>query len=287
MTATLTSVADVAEQATIFGPEDNLVGILTLPVTTTAGDVGVVFLNAGVLHRVGPHRLHVILARRLGARGVPSLRIDLSGIGDSRVPQGALSFRERAVTDARKAMDALGSAAGTRRFVLFGLCSGADNALATALADERVAGLVLLDPYTYVTPRARARKLVRRVEQLGSARRAIGWGFGVATRLVRARLGALGDQAGEDEQSGREVPPARVFGDQLDALVSRGVAILAVFSGSLEERYNHRDQLFEIFPRLRGRLERCYFPEANHMFTELGARKQLIATVCDWLERRM
>jgi dienelactone hydrolase len=287
MTADLTSATEVAEQALVFGAEENLVGILTRS-PAQPSDVAVLFLNAGVLHRVGPHRLHVTLARRFAARGVPAMRIDLSGVGDSRIPPGGLTFRERAVIDARAAMDQLTALTGARRFVLFGLCSGADNALGTALADERVAGLVLLDPFTYVTPRARARKVLRKVEQLGNAKKAAEWGLRVAMRLMRARMDALGKKQleAEEQQSGREVPPAAVFGDQLETLVNRGVRILAVFSGSLEERYNHRDQLFEIFPRLRGRVERCYFPEANHMFTELAARKVLMATVCEWLARR-
>ena len=81
-------------------------------------------------------------------------------------------------------------------------------------------------------------------------------------------------------------PPAATYRAQLTALVDRGVAILAVFSGALAERYNHEDQLFELFPELRGRVDRAYFPGANHMFTELHSQAELTATVTAWIARR-
>lgn len=56
-----------------LGDEGHLVAVATQP--ANAADVpGVILLNAGVLHRVGPHRLHVHLARRLAAAGHPADR---------------------------------------------------------------------------------------------------------------------------------------------------------------------------------------------------------------------
>ena len=42
-----------------------------------------VLLNAGALRRIGPNRTWVELSRRWAARGVPTVRMDLEGIGDS------------------------------------------------------------------------------------------------------------------------------------------------------------------------------------------------------------
>jgi dienelactone hydrolase len=278
-------VPDVKEEPVLFGSDSHVLGILTRPGSPRRDLPAVMFLNAGVIHRVGPHRLHVSMARRLAADGFTTFRVDLSGIGDSPL-QGELTFWEQAVVDVRAAMDKIGDLAGVRQFVLFGLCSGADNGFATALADERVVGLVLLDPYTYVTLRSRARKLLRRVRELGSVRRIAEWGYKVALRHLRARFAQAGDDLAAPEQSGREPPPAPVFGARLETLLARNVRILVCYSGALEEGYNHPDQLFELFPRLRGRLDRSYFPEANHQFTEIASRRLLVATVRDWLERR-
>jgi pimeloyl-ACP methyl ester carboxylesterase len=236
---------------------------------------------------VGPHRLHVALARRIAAAGVASLRVDLGGIGDSVASSDATSFRESAVADTRVAMTALTAALGAQRFILFGVCSGADNSLATALVDDRVAAIVLVDPHTYPTRRSQLRYLRTRVAERGSARDAARWGLTVAVR----RLGQLADRLRrpadpESSSGGRERPPIEVFRSQLTALVDRGVRVLAVYSGIHGAGYNDRDQLFELFPELRGRIDHMYFAGANHTFTELGVQAELIDAVTAWITKR-
>ena len=260
-----------------FGSDGHLVGLLTAPeLDHPSPRVAVIILNAGVIHRVGPHRLHVNLARRLGTSGIPSLRFDLSGIGDSGPVAGAPSFKESAVLDVKSAMDWLGRARAVDHFVLFGLCSGADNGLATASADERVVGLVLLDPPVYATMRARVRKLRARLPRLADPRAVAAW----AARLMRRR-----DQPARSE-GGREKPSLAEYRALLTSLVDRGISILAVFSGALREGYNHPDQLFEWFPELRGRIDRVFFPAANHTYTEVEAQEALVTAVSTWIERR-
>lgn len=268
-----------------FGDAESLVGIVT-PAAAPNG-TAVVLLNAGVIHRVGPHRMNVQLARRLAARGFTAMRFDLSGIGDSRSAVGELSFRERSVVETRAALDRLARDHGARRFVLFGLCSGADNALATALEDPRVQGLVMVDPFTYVTRRALGRKLVAKARSLGGPRRIVAWGLSVARRKVSARLAARKTtEESEPTQYGRVAPRADEFLGWLQKLVDRKAGILALYSGALGERYNHEDQLFEVFPALRGRVDRAWFPEANHTFTARGEMLRLIEHATDWVVRR-
>src|SRR5690606_33422878 len=101
MVADSQSFREVAQD---LGPDRDLVAIRTAPETGRAA-IGVVLLNAGVVHRVGPHRLNVSLARRLAGVGLTSWRVDLSGIGDSRPIPGRLTFRESAVQDIRLTMD--------------------------------------------------------------------------------------------------------------------------------------------------------------------------------------
>lgn len=278
----------IRERVLQLGPDGELVGLLAAPeAEAVSARPMVLFLNAGVIHRVGPHRLHVILARHLAARGWTSLRLDLSGIGDSRAVPGALSFRQSAVADVRSAMDQLAVDTGANRFVLFGLCSGADNALATAAADERVSGLVLVDPPTYVTRRSQARRLAARVRGLGGAGAVASWGARKLVEKVRARLVTESEPPGAAEiTGGREMPPPEEYRALLGSLAARGVAILAVFTGALGDRYNDQDQLFELFPELRGRVDRLYVPDANHTFTELAAQAALVSAVTDWIARR-
>jgi hypothetical protein len=272
------------DEALTLGPEGQLVGIVSHPDRNTA-QAACVILNAGVLHRVGPHRLHVSLARRLAAAGMPGLRLDLGGIGDSTTTSDAASFRESAVADTRVAMQGLTEAVGSQKFVLFGVCAGADNAIATALADSRVAGIVLVDPHTYISRRAVLRDLRVRLERRGP-RAFLRWGFGVAERRLRTRLERLARRTEAPPAEGREPPPIATHRAQLNTLVERGVKILAVFSGIHGPRYNHADQLFELFPELRGRIDHVYFPTANHTFTELATQAELLDAVSGWIAKR-
>lgn len=291
-----------SESPIVFGADENLVGVLTRPASSDlpVRSPLVILLNAGVVHRIGPHRLHVRVARRLASVGISSFRLDLSGIGDSRALDGGESFRERAVADVRAAIAQLRGQLGVDHFVLFGLCAGADNAIATALVEPAVVGLVLVDPYTYATARSRRRKIFARMREqpdLGSILRR---GASIAVRTARERLGdgvrrgltvlragtAPAPAAEPTTQSGRVPAPAAVHGEQLARLSARGVAMLAVYSGSHDERYNAEGQMFETFPELRGRVDERFFPDANHTFTELALQARFVDTVVEWLVRR-
>jgi hypothetical protein len=272
-----TGVAEIWEDVIRFGDAGQLVGIVARPEHALAPAPAVVILNAGVLHRVGPHRLHVVLARRLAELGVSSLRLDLGGIGDSVASSDATTFRESAVADTRLALAGFGA----KRYVIFGVCAGADNALATAVVDDRVAGIVLVDPYVYKNRRSQLRAAAGKLRALG-ARETVRRGIRVVERTVRAKLARETDD--DDEQSGgREAPPIASYRADLNKLVSRGVRILAVYSGAHGAKYNHADQLFELFPELRGKVERAYFPDANHTFTERDAQAELVTTAAAWI----
>ncbi|MFT3954888.1 MAG: alpha/beta hydrolase [Piscinibacter sp.] len=130
------------ELAVSFGPGKHLSGTLALPDELGGRPVGFIMLNAGVIHRIGPHRFNVRLARALADQGWPSLRFDLAGQGDSDNAPQVQAFERQIVADLRAAMDHLGRTAGVERFVIAGICSGAHRGLAVAQEDERVIGLV-------------------------------------------------------------------------------------------------------------------------------------------------
>jgi pimeloyl-ACP methyl ester carboxylesterase len=107
--------------------------------------LGVILLNPGIVHRVGPGRIYVKIARALAAEGFLSLRFDFSGIGDSGVRQDHLPFEKSAADEAREAMDCLRSIRGVDNFILLGGCSGAEVALRTAGYDSRVRHAILIN----------------------------------------------------------------------------------------------------------------------------------------------
>ena len=141
----------LTEEPLQFGEGGRLFGILTLPSMPprNAQELPVfVFLSAGLLHRVGPYRLHVRLGRELAQMGFSSLRVDLAGTGDSP-PRPGLTNQQSVAADFEEILGVLESRLGRLPLVLAGLCSGADNAMSLTLKEPRVVGMVLLDPICF------------------------------------------------------------------------------------------------------------------------------------------
>ena len=111
------------------------------------GTLGMVIVVGGPQYRVGSHRQFVLLARFLAQAGVPVLRFDCRGMGDS--PGKSRSF-EALDGDIGCAVDNLQKVCPTvQRVVLWGLCDGASAALLYSgqANDGRLAGLCLLNPW--------------------------------------------------------------------------------------------------------------------------------------------
>lgn len=106
-------------------------------------------LCPGVKTRVAPHRLYRKLLAPFLARGIPVLRVDFAGLGDSEGEWAdgsldriyGLTERGHYVDDVRSAFDWLEAHCGIRRFIAGGLCGAAITALHTAAQDRRLAAL--------------------------------------------------------------------------------------------------------------------------------------------------
>lgn len=138
------------EQALVFECQgEALVGVLSLVsgAEQAASDTAVLVIVGGPQYRVGSHRQYVQLTRYLAAQGVPAMRFDVRGMGDS--PGAQLNFEE-INDDIAAAISALQSALPTvKRVALWGLCGGASAALLywRATRDARVQGMVLVNPW--------------------------------------------------------------------------------------------------------------------------------------------
>ena len=257
--------------------DQGLLGILTAAAPARAQDTACILMNAGVIHRIGPHRLNVKLARHLAARGLSTLRLDLSGLGDS-LPEGSgRSFSDQAVQDIRTAMDHLQRMQGIKRFMISGLCSGAAIGFRVAMADPRIVALQMLDPYAYRTRRAKLRYYwdrMRLPEAWGAAFHNLFQG----PATPEDAGGMLGDFVKD--------PPAEEFGRDLSALVDRGVAIMCVYTGSLLQTYNYNAQLDEVMKPfgIAGRIRVDHMPDSTHTFLDLASQVQLIERTDDWLK---
>lgn len=123
----------------------DLTGVIATATEASRRPCAVVMLNAGVLHRVGPNRLYVKLARRLAGDGFLTCRFDLSGIGDSPASSDSQAFSERSSAEIAVVLDHLQACHGVRAFVLLGICLGAELSATFASEDPRVVGCVLIN----------------------------------------------------------------------------------------------------------------------------------------------
>ncbi len=267
------------ERPVFFGSQSNLLGVLTHPDRVDPDRPAVLWLNAGLLHRVGPNRLNVEAARRLGESGFVCMRFDMSGVGDSDLPGGgAILDIERSRLDVVEAMNALQERLGVDRFVVAGLCTGAYNAFRAALIDDRIVGCVLLDGYSYPTWRSTYEHYRTRVFELDR------W-----TRYVKRRLG-LGPAVttgvgGEAIVFENEVVSKERFAFEASTLAVRGTHLLLIYTGLGPLAYYYPDQIFEAFPGLD--LERIatvrFYPDADHTFTLPGNRRRLLTDIEAWM----
>ncbi len=137
-------------------PFGNLEGVLAEPLGQRQPGLCALFLNAGAVRRIGPNRMWTEAARRWAARGVPSLRFDVEGIGDADgettpyVRDGSLYAREL-VPQVLAAVELLHRRGVGERFVLAGLCAGAYWAFHAALRDARVSTALMLNPQRLIS----------------------------------------------------------------------------------------------------------------------------------------
>jgi len=245
----------------------------------------VVILNTGIAHRTGHHRMYVKMARELAASGHLAFRFDFSGIGDSAGRGDGLSPVEAHQADVSEALDWLTASCDVKEAVLIGLCAGADIALSYGHSDERVVGLVLLDPTIPPTARFYAHYIGRRLTQLRSW-----WSF------VSGR-GRIWQELSGQARSAFGAAPAQPASaadhrirSELEQLYlksfDRNLKVLIVLTGDpWQGRQSYREQLFEALPNVpfQGRVSLEHFSDADHTFTSRSARGRLQELVLGWI----
>jgi hypothetical protein len=244
---------------------------------------GFLFYNIGLNHRVGPQRVQVELARALAEQGYPSLRFDLSGLGDSEARGDQRSEEERAVLDLQEAMDLLQKRCGASRFVVTGLCSGVDGLYAVSRADPRVVGAVHIDGYAYEDDGYRRRRIQEKARHLLEPKR---WEAFLARRLRKLQGKAVErdvETAGTEPIFDRTYPPMESFRAELEGFLARGMELLFVYTGQayfLDQAAQFTSMLG--WPSLPAGVEVEHWPESDHTFTSAAMRRKLVERVVRW-----
>ena len=277
----------LVERILSLGPL-GLFGIVTEPQATEdgamAGGRTAVFLNAGTIDHTGPARQWVDLSRRWAARGLRSLRCDLSGLGDSpaRPGQGVDEwFPPEALEDVRE-VAAAASPADPSDVVLVGLCSGGYHAIEGGL-ELGAAGVCGINPVIPHKPSELKAEDAALTEKADSRRQA------AATRKWWVRALPAHDQLAAilNRMPGPvwwvvnrvavDQSPARVVGK----LVEAGVPTLLV-SGEWENGMIWRGER-----RARRKLERSgglrlvVVPHVDHELLQRDARERVTAIITD------
>lgn len=275
----------MTEETFLFGPDRNLPGTLTVPTGGATRGVAVLLFNSGVIHRVGPHRINVRIARALAAEGFATLRFDLSTVGDGTPPRNARPFDLQAVGDLRAAIAALRARTGVEAVAIYGICSGAVQAFDTARAEPAIRGLFLQDGYAFPTWRSRVRRYT--LPLLTDPARVL---RSLAKRLRRAGAGD-GAPAVAASLAGEDAPPAgsagwrpAAFAEALDALAARGTLVRLLCTGSILELYNYPGQFEAKIPvrSPRDRIRCDFAPDIDHTVSNAHAQRALIGRVVDW-----
>ena len=252
-----------------------------------AASRGVLIVVGGPNYRAGSGRQFTLLARRLAASGVPTLRFDYRGMGDSG---GDARTFEHVDEDIRCAIDRFfASAPGLKEVVIWALCDAASAALMYAHADARVSGLVLLNPWVRTTQglaRVHLRHYyVQRLFQASLWQKLARGEFdfrGAASALRRIVVEALGGRRAASSQGERS------FLERMEEGL-RGFRgkVLLILSGNDLTAQEFKDFVAgsERWQRLLARdsVTRRDLPEANHTFARRDWRDQVERWTSDWV----
>ena len=277
----------MSERCVVFGDTQNLVGTVcevsaAVPRDRQPSKVVAILPNAGVVHRIGPHRFNVKLARRLAGRGIASLRFDVAGQGDSRATPQRLTFEQQARADLRAAMDYMQQTHGAQRFVIAGICSGARQALAIAVDDPRVVGVWMFDGHYFRTFKTRWARSLRRYS--GKSPRGVVMQLARSTSKVFKRLLPKSEGASQPVEFESTELTRQEFASALTALVNRGVHVFMAFSAGWLDHYSYADQFRDGFRQYAfvDKVRCDFLPHVDHILTPIKVQDEVIGAVSDW-----
>jgi len=267
----------------------------------------VIIVVGGPQYRVGSHRQFVLLARHLAAAGIPTLRFDYRGMGDSEGdPRSFETIRD----DIAAAIDCLfREIQPLRQVVLWGLCDAATAGALYAAGDHRIAGLVLLNPWVR-TPDGEAKAYLRHyytkrllsgqfwIKLLGR-RVQIRESFAALREFVRSALGRIPARAYPRQRSGhlsasttvmatdRRQSPPPLPERLLERLSHFHRPLLLILSGTdlTAKEFNgllKSDRSWSHWAQ-RNSVNQLHLPDADHTFSTASWRRQVETWTLAWL----
>ncbi len=280
------------EKVAVMGKHASLVGIMTEAATSVGHGLlpAILIVNAGLLHRVGPNRLHVTMARQIASLGFNVLRFDFSGHGDSSTRTDAIPFKYACRIEIEEAMDYMEHSCSADTFILIGICSGADISVKELRSNDRVVGAVGING-SYLFGDVSG-EVSARLEHSVRSRyyRACMTNYKSWLRLVTGKSGILNIVHFVLARIKRAVvlrsmPPV--------ACVSGETSVLTKYDGDILLIYSEGSTALDAFELLHkkytnnliasGRMDIAVVNGSDHVFTALNGQKRLIELVSEWL----
>lgn len=284
----------VTEKPTVFECNGSrLIGIFHLPAEPV--ETGVITLIAGgPQYRGGVSRGMVSMARALCDQGVPVLRFDYRGMGDS---EGEFVGFEGVADDLQAAADALmAEVPSLRRIVIWGGCDAASGAMIHSWKVPQIHSLVLANPWVY-TPKiasaARNQHYLSRLRDPYFWKKVVRFEYNLleygqaAVQKVGQKLGGLWRRV---FSSGETAAATESFVDRMLAGLSRfDGPVLFVLSGQSIVSTEF-DELIAREPGWRDVYDResCHrvdLPDADQAFSTSADRKAANAAVIEWVQQ--
>ena len=297
----------VEEHAVRFGESNRLFGIVSVPQNRTARaqSNAVILLNAGAVHHIGPSRMYVTIARHLARLGYVVLRMDIASIGDSPPYPGQPEidvYSPYALKDVASAIEYLQRSWHVGAVTSTGVCSGAYHSFKAAVTQYPLSQVILINPLTFFWkpgmslqyPEYRVAQDMRRYQKTMlnlAAWRKLMTGRVDLANLARvlisgARNRVLGPLRALRRALGR--PMADDLPTELRAVLRASIDLRFVFSAG-----DPGLQLLETQGaaaarslRARGQLGVALIQDADHTFTDLPARRQLLKVLVETLGSR-
>ena len=274
-----------------FGPGNGMFGILCRPDKPLCGMPAMLLPTTGIDPCSGMSRIWTDLARNLAQRGVPSLRFDMTSVGESHGTfmgdAMMASYHPDRISDLGSAVDAL-AARGFGRVTVVGYCSGAYAAWHAAIKDKRIEGLLAGNLIHFKLQTTLAGDLLN----LQPGRSQLGLQHGLITRWLPAKTLIKLRRLDDSLRSAFPRPLRHVLrrweADQrqtrrhLRALTARGCAVRMVMA---KDDHGHARLLraFGDRPRFPSGVELFVIPDADHQFSDRRHRAYFLQAAADFV----
>jgi exosortase A-associated hydrolase 1 len=272
-----------------------LLGIVHTP-ESKKNTLGVLIVVGGAQYRIGSHRQFILMARKLSEQGVFVMRFDQRGTGDSG---GDFKGFEQIDNDIETAIDAfLQQCPHLSGVVIWGLCDAASAALLYAHKDDRVKGLVLLNPWVH-TEQGEAKAYLKhyylqRVTSLGFWAKVFSFKFNYRQSLFSLvdlfckLFSGQKKEASEIDKNVKKIDPNMALPERMRACLKQfQYPVLFILSGrdltadQFRDAVNPDRQWQQLLAEKR--VSKHELLEADHTFSSATWRNQVAQWTFDWL----